>query len=146
MNAVNNETDDSLKQWSHKNFSNRKWIQQIRKWPTKNRKDLIKDCNTINVIGKVTTKQCSKNHVVLCLLRYFYFGTFLVTAPIYFQLVYRSPLCPHCVWKIHRLGMTQSIWNFWSVGWFVGTSCQSIGNSKTRRTQQLTIIYWNVLL
>ena len=32
------------------------------------------------------------------------------------------------------VGMTQSIWNFWWLRWFVGTSFLGVGNSKTKKT------------
>ena len=59
-------------------------------------------------------------------------------------LVDQLPLCQRFIWKIHRWGMTQSIQNFfWFLGWFVGTSCRGVSNSKTSKlsvnNQQLLI-------
>ena len=43
-------------------------------------------------------------------------------------------MCPHCVWKIHRKGITQSIRNFWRSGWSVGTKLTGCWRLKDKNS------------
>ena len=58
----------------------------------------------------------------------------LLVVGMVYQLSPSPSLCPRCVWKIDRRGMTESAQNFWQLGLFVGTSCQGVGNVKTRKS------------
>ena len=118
--------------------------------------DTSAKCNTVVYDNTCCTK-CNNNDwsysgnnakcgtiVVTVLLLWSYLGNGAKCISIKF--VYQSSLCPRCVWKINRQGITQSIRNFfWLSGRSVGTKLPGVGNSKTRtHRQQLTIVYCSV--
>ena len=70
-----------------------------------------------------------------------YYGLGSMTATCVSRLfVYQFPLCPHCVRKIHRWRITQSIRNFWwgdlleQVTWLLATKRQEQNQIHREKT------------